>query len=293
MNENINYNPFGCCPMKYQIYLLLAMLIVIFLLIPNNVLANDTSSITREPTSYSNLVNDLAQMKGFFRGGKTGKNKMSFEPVTFNSKAAKAAGFSKESISLAEEIAGFSNHIVDNQQQSLRSSPSGFSSESFANVTTFDYPKMERFFELAKDESLSTDIIDEEPKVAEMNGWLCSLSPQCTCGSYGNPRPSRSKDRVFFEVSNAEETLRTWGYHPPFALEGEGWTRPRTYKWLLCGFETFRDNAYPVSTTELWEQNYAGWEPNGEPNPEVYRSGPWPYPDWPAYVFWWHQIYNR
>lgn len=36
------------------------------------------------------------------------------------------------------------------------------------------------------------------------------------------------------------------------------------------------------------EQNYTG-EPGGEPNPEIYSSGPWPYPDWPLYVLWWHE----
>ena len=92
--------------------------------------------------------------------------------------------------------------------------------------------------------------------------------------------------------SNPRATLRAAGYHytpPPFArYKNKDYTRPQTYQPSLCGRKTFRDHAIIEGAGRYRTQEYTGWTPPGEPNPEVHRSGPWPYLTWPAYVAWWH-----
>ena len=96
--------------------------------------------------------------------------------------------------------------------------------------------------------------------------------------------------------SNPRATLRAAGYHytpPPFAgIRNTHFTRPQTYQPSLCGRKTFRDHAIirDDDNNDIYQtQEYTGWIPPGEPNPEIHRSGPWPYLEWPAYVAWWHQ----
>ena len=107
-------------------------------------------------------------------------------------------------------------------------------------------------------------------------------------GYYPNPKPSRDVERKNYERDNPAALLKRLGYHETPNQAGGGWTRPQTYQPWACGGSTFRDHADVTGPRSLSEQNYKG-SPGGEPNPEVYRSGPWPYPDWPAYVYWWHE----
>lgn len=120
------------------------------------------------------------------------------------------------------------------------------------------------------------------------------------CGSIVRPRPRRAMPAVLVgEVADPAATLSSWGYHRTPGFAGGGWTRPQTYNPARCGISTYRDHAFVglrftscIGTAcefrwPIREQNYVA-APYGEPNPEVWRSGPWPYATWPAYVYWWH-----
>lgn len=125
------------------------------------------------------------------------------------------------------------------------------------------------------------------------------------CGFFGHDVPKRAAPTLLVgKLANPEAYLRNLGYHQTDSrLFGPGWTRPQTYKWAICGFSTFRDhggigacgtkqdastNYELVRACQVYEQVYHG-DPGGEPNPEVYRSGPWPYALWPVYVRAWHR----
>jgi hypothetical protein len=124
------------------------------------------------------------------------------------------------------------------------------------------------------------------------------------CGFFGNDRPRRAAKRFTeLNVKSPESYLRSLGYHKtPNRLFGGGWTRPQTYLPFYCGISTFRDHSNIVfcgthnfgdgtgthRVCDISRQEYSA-APYGEPNPEVYRSGPWPYAVWPAYVFLWHR----
>lgn len=242
--------------------------------------SSDVTTAIQFSLTFAELTTDLAAMNNFYGGGLDGN-----EPVTFDVKAAQEAGFREESILLAADLATFSNQIVQTQKEAAASEGNGVGVDEFGEITTAGYPRVEAFYQLATTSQATAPAV-EAPNL------LCSLSRHCTCGWYPWPRPSRSADRLTDEAENAENPLRARGYHPPPPHLGRlGWTRPQTYKWYMCGWSTFRDNAWPLSSKRFWEQNYSEWTPNGEPNPEVWRSGPWPYHTWPAYVFWWHQIY--
>jgi hypothetical protein len=126
------------------------------------------------------------------------------------------------------------------------------------------------------------------------------LSSWYECGSVVRPRPRRAMPAVLVgEVKDPAATLSSWGYHRTPGMAGGGWTRPRTYNPAVCGISTYRDHAFvglrftyseDTACEFRWpirEQNYVD-APYGEPNPEVWRSGPWPYATWPAYVVMWH-----
>jgi hypothetical protein len=108
------------------------------------------------------------------------------------------------------------------------------------------------------------------------------------CGWFPNPKPSQAGPWKNIPRTNPAKVLRAWGYHPTPGIAGGGWTRPQTWRASSCGKNTFRDHAYIIEPRTIREQNYTG-SPTGEPNPEVWRSGPWPYAEWPAYVAWWHR----
>jgi hypothetical protein len=114
------------------------------------------------------------------------------------------------------------------------------------------------------------------------------------CGHYPNPKPSRDAEWKAYNRDHPDATLKKLGYHKTASYaggNGRDWTRPQTYHPVFCGASTFRDHATTSASApkSLREQDYKGGNPGGEPNPEVHRSGPWPYPTWPAYVYWWHQ----
>jgi hypothetical protein len=134
-----------------------------------------------------------------------------------------------------------------------------------------------------------------DPNSARMSMALKSLAAKYKCGWYVRPNPRRAATwNAQGGYSDPSATLASWGFHRTPGFAGGGWTRAQTFSWPLCGFGTFRDHAFFGRDGNLANsfvinlQDY-GDPPYGEPNPEVWRSGPWPYPTWPTYVWWWHR----
>lgn len=153
------------------------------------------------------------------------------------------------------------------------------------------YPLLAAYFDEAARRAEQRERGVDDPKIEKLVTTR-TYHGAYHCGTFWHPLPPNGAPWISHTRSNPSETLRSWGYHETPDVAGGGWTRPRTYDWWWCGFETFRDHAYidPNGTT-IHEQKYEGWTPPGEPNPEVWRSGPWPYATWPAYVRWWHSRY--
>jgi hypothetical protein len=237
------------------------------------------------PPSFETSSMDLMRMDKFFSGG-NGK------PVIFDAQAASAAGFSSESISLAQEMARFTNDL-------MATSKSDASKSDAMNIPSAQveskYPRLGAFFNSAsasaKQQSSSKDVAAPDKDGMSPN-FGDNFATYYYCGSFVWPRPSSAAPWKTYNSSNPAATLRSWGYHETPSSAGGGWTRDQTYSWSLCGFNTYRDQALINSGNKSFrEQNYAGYTPRGEPNPELWRVGPWPYVTWPAYAYWWHRTY--
>lgn len=227
-------------------------------------------------SEFEQLSQDLAQMEGFFSGGNGAL-------VSFDEAAARAGGFGEESIVLARELTAHTNDLIVAAQeaQNARTSPD----KDIFDVSVDAYPSLKTYFALATAQSNAG-----EGGGAETSGW-CKwyLSDRaCSCGHWSYPRPTSAAPWRNWSTANSANTLRSWGYHETPGWAGGGWTRSQTYYPSRCGNNTFRDHAYILSSQNFREQTYAGYTPRGEPNPEFWRGGPWPYAAWPSYVRWWH-----
>lgn len=262
---------------------------------------------TNAVNDFNTLSVELGEMETLFRGG--GK-----EPVTFDTEAALKKGFSEQSIKLAEAMAAFTNDLVlaapevDDEEAMAALEANELNGKkvdlSRAEVEVQKYPLLEAYFEQAserlnvsdegKEQGQNGVFTDGEGPTA-INISLPCLTVGCVCGDYVHPRPGRAASFVPYKVNNASATLHAWGFHPTPGHAGGGWTRPQTYKPFLCGWSTYRDHAIIRDPGRyyynVWVQSYHGQSPDGEPNPEVWRSGPWPYLTWPAYVYWWHSTH--
>lgn len=236
---------------------------------------------------------DLAQVShdlqvvGDLFGGGAGK------PVTFDAAAAAQRGLSPESIELAAELAAYTNALM------AGTGPAGAQADvvdvSKARVDPQQFPRVAQLFDEATYHSNLLPIDDkeqEQPAVPE-GVHAPSFIYEYNCGSFRWPRPGRSAPWRSYAgpYVNPGRTLESWGYHSTPVSAGGGYTRPQTYLPWLCGWSTFRDHAYTVGGRAIREQTYEGWAPRGEPNPEIWRVGPWPYLTWPVYVNWWHSRY--
>lgn len=179
---------------------------------------------------------------------------------------------------MAREITQFSNEILE-QLTSVNDSIEN------AVLDIQRYPGLAAFYRTASAYTSASATKSDSNPASEI-GVMNSIVN--ICGGYATPRPDRAAPWIDRSSPNPEQTLTSDGYHATPNFAGGGYTRPRTWKWWHCGWNTFRDHAYITGPTTYREQTYIGWTPNGEPNPKVYASGPWPYPDWPAYVYWWH-----
>lgn len=201
--------------------------------------------------------------------------------------------FSEPAIRLGEQVAAVTNELIAGTKQArLKGNPLQITEVS---VDIERYPDLRRFWlDAARPNAHgSLDAANLFAKAIEPLG--VPGASHIVCGYYPNPKPSTNGPWTTHQnISDPAATLRNWGYHEtwPPDYTGGGWTRPQTYQPLLCGWSTYRDHAFIAGATTIREQNYTG-SPGEEPNPEVYRSGPWPYPDWPAYVYWWHMYGPR
>jgi hypothetical protein len=190
-----------------------------------------------------------------------------------------------------QELTDFSNNVVEVSKTGQ--------DISIAGKQLDQYPRVRDYFQQAttalnEGETLSLKsrkVQNPLTHFALIGSPVTEALGMADCGIYWSPKPGIAKSWVTMRgFRDAQATLRSWGYHDSH-IPGAGWTRPQTWHAWNCGWNTFRDNAVPVNSSTINEQNYNGWNPRGEPNPEVYISGPWPYSTWPAYVFWWHQTH--
>lgn len=200
------------------------------------------------------------------------------QQVQFDRDAAQAANYSQSSIELAQELAAYSNELVDKSREAGESDAVGIDP---LGVETTDYPAVEAYFGAA---TTNLDNVSEKSSedldVQQNNGDIC--------GDYDNPLPRSGGPRRIITTSNPEAALEARGYHStPRLAFGGGWTLPKTYQERYCGRGTYRWHGI-VRSDGFSEQYYNG-SPPGEPNPEFYRSAVWPFATWPAYVRWWHQ----
>jgi len=256
-----------------------------------------SSQNSRSDTDFLVLNGELQQLHAFIAAGNGRK-------ATFDLEAARSLRFSAQSLDLAKQMIEATNDIVARVAKSLQELSPGSATRTTIggplNIDLSRYPALQDFLTRATEhrrqlESLSEpaqeNLLDVERQVTRSLRVLPQivgineLYAHFDCGYFPNPKPNRT-------VTNPAATLQSWGYHrdPINDLQPRsGWTRPHTYDWSVCGWDTFRDQA-GIFGNQIAEQKYAGWTPPGEPNPEVWRSGPWPYAEWPVYVWWWHQF---
>jgi hypothetical protein len=245
--------------------------------------------------TFITLAQELDRLQILFDGGDG-------QPLTFDSESARRQGFSTKSINLAEQIVAFTNRL----QEIARESEAGGDAvdqidapkeragvmmqraaaelEEFPALTSFFASASQHQYDVATSEQGGVKKSDRESLAFTFE------TPATVCGGFLTPRPTRAAPWVSMSNNNPSATLYQWGYHPAPNYAGGGWTRPQTYRPDICKRNSFRDHALIPSSKAIREQKYTGWSPNGEPNPEV-SSYSWPYPAWPAYVYWWHQTH--
>lgn len=226
--------------------------------------------LATDPSFTKRVLNEYMEMEaaGLIVGGKTTSGDGAGVPVVVYAAAAQAAGFSAEAVLIAQALALDTNSII----ASLSPGEPGIT---------------------ARMPALSPLSVGFQSAAADLSSSdLSSAGPlgRLRCGWYPNPKPSSAAPWQIRYYSNTTSQIKAWGFHSTPGLVGGGWTRPQTYRSISCGFSTFRDHAIQNSSTKLSLQDYIA-EPYGEPNPEIYRSGPWPYTDWPIYVRWWHDTH--
>ncbi len=210
--------------------------------------------------------------------------------VTFDEDLARESGFSEKEITLGRQIAEVTNNLIA-QAKAFQADGELNNADVFV-LDLQQYPELEQYLNDAT--RLAMTRIELEA-LHEETGNSLQIPERVrlparyrVCGYFGHPVPSRAAPWRTYHHSNPASLLRSRGFHPtPRRLFGGGWTRPQTYKWWLCGWSTYRDHAIIKNASTYIMQNYTGRVP-GEPNPEIWRSGPWPYPTWPLYVWWWH-----
>ncbi len=223
----------------------------------------------RSASALAKLSADQAEVDSFSRVSPT-------QVVTFDETSAAAAGMDATGRRLGREMAVFANAVV-------RGAMSNRGIAGAAPVLQ-RLPTLKSYMRRATALRRASSLAPPRARVSFGNNFWTYR----TCGSFGSPRPTVGKRWMTFNSNDPVGTLRSWGYHSTPDWAGGGWTRDQTYASWVCGWRTFRDHAYIVGS-QIREQNYAGWRPRGEPNPELWRVGPWPYSSWPAYVYWWHR----
>lgn len=239
-----------------------------------------TGSDTGQSTQFFRLTEDIFRLQ---QQGIISVN--GSQHVAFNREIATQNGMSTDSIQLATELVDLSNQLTT--QSTTTSAPiMVFVIMNAETDLLVSYPTARMYFDEAT----------KNHGGFEIKSAASDIVGAAVCGTWGNPKPrSVPIYREHFGLADPAATLRSWGYHetPGGNATGGGWTRDQQYHPQICGTNAFRDQGnivYPRNggAPYISEQNYEGFTPRGEPSPEVWRVSPWPYPLWPAYVFWWH-----
>ena len=228
------------------------------------------------------MTQNLIKMEDLFSGGNG-------ELLEFDRSKARGLGFPESSILLAKELTEYIN--------AWQQAPAATDMLGVTGSAPEKPPRVSAFFHCATQYNKNEkDSLRGEASGGCTRGGVRLTEAKCQCGHFLNPRPSREAGWTRHSSPNRRATLIAAGYHytpPPFAAwDNTHFTRPQTYQPSLCGRKTFRDHAQIKDEDNndiYWTQEYTGWTPPGEPNPEIHRSGPWPYRTWPAYVAWWHR----
>lgn len=195
----------------------------------------------------------------------------------FDAEAALEDGFSKEVVLLAQEMVAYQNELAK------AAASKGVEDITQLNVTTEEYPRLTKFFQLAS----------QQVEARKAPGAVSPMQQNCpACGNWDCPVPDYSPPRYGYSSSDPEQTLLNWGFHHTanYACGGgyspgscaEDYTRGRDYygPYGHCSGIRFRDHGRVTGSTSFNIQY-------GEPNPEVFSYW-WPYWNWGAYVRWWH-----
>lgn len=235
-------------------------------------------------SEFVKLAEELEQMQGLFSGG-------SGQMVFFDSQSAESQGFSRAAINLGQQLSAFSNDIM----LIAEATPDGQFEKGKAKIveeratTLLElYPELDSFFDAASQHRFEQALKPESENGNEQSMRALKIeTPAGVCGGFLTPKPKNGAPWITHKTNDPNKTLKSWGYHTTPNSAGGGWTRAQTYRRDICNRNSFRDHAY-TETKKIKEQKYTGWTPNGEPNPEIWNYL-WPYPAWPAYVYWWHR----
>lgn len=189
--------------------------------------------------------------------------------------AARKAGFSEETLQLAQEMIDAQNEMLEQ----MRNRPQG--DRQPIGLSFADREELQRFLTLATQ-------VDR----AVSGGYIAPLKAGSTnaCGTFDNPVPLTaapwSTVGVFRNRTDAGNYLVRLGFHSTAWYVGTSdYTRGRSYssRWGVCSSPRFRDHGLVSSRFEARVQL-------GECNPEVF-SYSWPYWNWPSYCNWWHSTH--
>ncbi|MDP9190491.1 MAG: hypothetical protein M3P06_02160 [Acidobacteriota bacterium] len=246
----------------------------------------EATRVAEEPLDFVLASDALTSVEDLFSGG------ASAGPVVFDVEGAKLRGTDAATIELASELAAYTNDLV----RAADAFANGKGPNPMNVAPTEEHMMVRRFFRAATAFHIKEAAYGREGSTGgiQTDGWCKSYltDAACTCGHWSYPQPSKGAPWKESTSKNPSATLKSWGYHQTPGIAAIGWTRAQTYYPSRCGSGTFRDHAYiKTDGKTIREQNYAGWTPRGEPNPEFWTSWKWPYPAWPTYVQWWHSIY--
>lgn len=210
--------------------------------------------------------------------------------VSFDTKAAKEAGYDSNVIQLVKEQ-------FDSQNELVEAVKSGRTRIGEFRPSAAKYPKWKRFqdraterkFKKPKAETSSSETVKVAGAILGRN--LFAVNTLTACGDYAFPKPNVQPTRYYYTQTNppAVDWLLNNGFHKtwPYATGNYGinYTRPTYYSGVqgVCDSPKFRDEG-KVSGTYTMNLQYK------EPNPEILEPyyGLWPYSGWGNYVNWWH-----
>lgn len=237
-----------------------------------------STASSNDKLSFDKISNEISEMQSLF----TGNYK---EGVVFDLAYAKEYGYSNEAIKISKQLEKLNNKLIFLTKNEILSSKKPNMKSVFSSISLLNYPELSWYMGKMKSKVSSKNINHENTLSTD------SLSASSICGSFTNPKPTSSAPTQFFTADTAFEAkqyLINLGFHKtPSIGFGGGWTRAQSYESWMCGVGSFRDHAYILNDLGIRIQDYDGFSPRGEPNPEFYEYV-WPYATWVTYVYWWH-----